>query len=159
VEVTFELDANGILNVAAEDKGTGKREAIVITNDKGRLSREEIDRMVADAERFADEDKKIKERIEARNGLEQYAYNVRASIDDSDKLADKLEDDDKDAVRAAVTDALEWLETHTEADKEDYDAQLKDLEKVVNPIFSKVYAKSGGGAPGGSDEDMGHDEL
>ena len=159
IEVTFEIDASGILNVAAEDKGTGTKKNIVITNDKGRLSQDEIDRMLRDAERFAEEDKKQKERIEARNSLEQYAYSVRNSVEDSDKLADKLEDDDKQTVKAAVQEAIEWLESNADADKEDFEQQLKDLEKVVNPIFSKVYQQSGGAGGAGSSSDMGHDEL
>merc|ERR1711966_140127 len=95
IEVTFEIDANGIVNVGAEDKGTGKSEKITITADKGRLSEEEIERMVQEAEEFAEEDRKIKERVDARNSLETYAYNMKNTVSDSDKLADKLEEDDK----------------------------------------------------------------
>merc|ERR1711939_422032 len=94
IEVTFEIDSNGILNVGAEDKGTGKSEKITITNDKGRLSQEEIERMVEEAEEFAEEDKKIKERIDSRNSLETYAYNMKNTVSDSDKLGDKLEESD-----------------------------------------------------------------
>merc|ERR1712176_1698331 len=93
-----------------EDKGTGKAEKITITAEKGRLSQEEIERMVQEAEEFADEDKKIKERVDARNSLETYAYNMRNQIEDSDKLADKLEDDDKETIDDAVKDVLEWLD-------------------------------------------------
>ena len=110
IEVTFEIDANGILNVAASDKGTGKEEKITITNDKGRLSQEDIERMVREAEEFADEDKAVKERIDARNSLETYAYNMKNTISDSDKLADKLEAEDKETIEEAVKDVLAWLD-------------------------------------------------
>lgn len=99
IEVTFELDANGILKVSAGDKGTGKSESITITNDKGRLSQEEIERMVEEAERYAEEDKAIKERIEARNGLENYAYSLKNQVNDKDGLGGKLDEDDKETVR------------------------------------------------------------
>eukprot|EP00698_Gefionella_okellyi_P012985 TRINITY_DN352_c0_g1_i1.p1 TRINITY_DN352_c0_g1~~TRINITY_DN352_c0_g1_i1.p1 ORF type:complete len:655 (+),score=169.06 TRINITY_DN352_c0_g1_i1:68-2032(+) len=157
IEVTFEVDANGIMAVSAEEKGTGKRESITITNDKGRLSQEEIERMVHEAEEYAEEDKKVRERVDARNSFEHYAYNVRNTITDSDKLADKLEEDDKKTVQEAVDEAIEWLENNHEAEKEEYSEKQKELEAVVNPIFSKVYKSSGGGSEGGDDTD--HDEL
>lgn len=160
IEVTFEVDANGILNVKAEDKGTGKSEKITITNDKGRLSQEEIDRMVKEAEDFAEEDKKIKEKIDARNQLETYVYNMKNTINEKDKLADKLESEEKEKIDAALKDALEWLDDNQNAEKEDYDEKLKEVEAVCNPIISAVYQRSGG-APGGSssDDDDAHDEL
>eukprot|EP00951_Prasinocladus_malaysianus_P010931 scaffold80638_cov42-Prasinocladus_malaysianus.AAC.1 len=96
IDVTFEVDANGILNVGAEDKGTGKKEKITITNEKGRLSQEEIERMVQEAEEYAEEDRALKERIDARNSLETYCYNMKNTVEDSDKLADKLDEDDKE---------------------------------------------------------------
>ncbi|KAK8538227.1 hypothetical protein V6N12_044362 [Hibiscus sabdariffa] len=161
IEVTFEVDANGILNVKAEDKGTGKSEKITITNDKGRLSQEEIERMVREAEEFAEEDKKVKERIDARNSLETYVYNMKNQINDKDKLADKLEADEKEKVETAVKEALEWLDDNQSAEKEDYEEKLKEVEAVCNPIITAVYQRSGG-APGGGateeDEDS-HDEL
>eukprot|EP00271_Cylindrocystis_brebissonii_P019258 TRINITY_DN57_c0_g1_i1.p1 TRINITY_DN57_c0_g1~~TRINITY_DN57_c0_g1_i1.p1 ORF type:complete len:666 (-),score=180.00 TRINITY_DN57_c0_g1_i1:183-2180(-) len=162
IEVTFELDANGILNVKAEDKGTGKAEKITITNDKGRLSQEEIERMVQEAEEFADEDKKVKERVDARNALETYVYNMKNTVEDKDKLADKLEEEDKEAVQTAIKEALEWLDDNQSAEKEDYDEKLKEVEGVCNPIVSKVYQQSGGsdGGEGGDDEEPeDHDEL
>lgn len=162
IEVTFEVDANGILNVRAEDKGTGKSEKITITNDKGRLSQEEIDRMVREAEEFAEEDKKVKERIDARNSLETYVYNMKNQVSDKDKLADKLEEDEKEKIETAVKDALEWLDDNQSAEKEDYDEKLKEVEAVCNPIITAVYQRSGG-APGGESEsaedDDSHDEL
>uniref|UniRef100_A0A7N0T4D9 Uncharacterized protein n=1 Tax=Kalanchoe fedtschenkoi TaxID=63787 RepID=A0A7N0T4D9_KALFE len=160
IEVTFEVDANGILNVQAQDKGTGKAEKITITNERGRLSQEEIDRMVKEAEDFAEEDKKVKERIDARNGLETYVYNMKNQINDKDKLADKLESDEKEKIETAVKEALEWLDDNQSAEKEDYDEKLKEVEAVCNPIITAVYQRAGG-APGGgagsSDDD--HDEL
>ncbi|KAB1201145.1 Luminal-binding protein 5 [Morella rubra] len=161
IEVTFEVDANGILNVKAEDKGTGKSEKITITNDKGRLSQEEIDRMVREAEEFADEDKKVKERIDARNSLETYVYNMKNQVSDKDKLADKLESDEKDKIETAVKEALEWLDDNQSAEKEDYEEKLKEVEAVCNPIITAVYQRSGG-APGGGEsgeDDDSHDEL
>ncbi|KAJ1406020.1 Heat shock protein 70 family [Sesbania bispinosa] len=161
IEVTFEVDANGILNVKAEDKGTGKSEKITITNEKGRLSQEEIDRMVREAEEFAEEDKKVKERIDARNALETYVYNMKNQISDKDKLADKLESDEKEKIETAVKEALEWLDDNQSVEKEEYEEKLKEVEAVCNPIISAVYQRSGG-APGGAsgeDEEDSHDEL
>merc|ERR1712182_41812 len=103
----------------------------------GRLSQEEIERMVQEAEEFADEDKKIKERVDARNSLETYAYNMRNQIEDSDKLADKLEDDDKETIDEAVKDVLEWMDENQDAETEDYHDKLKEIEGICNPIVSK----------------------
>ncbi|RWW51861.1 hypothetical protein BHE74_00041761, partial [Ensete ventricosum] len=162
IEVTFEVDANGILNVKAEDKGTGRSEKITITNEKGRLSQEEIDRMVREAEEFAEEDRKVKEKIDARNQLETYVYNMKNSINEKDKLADKIESEEKEKIEAALKDALEWLDDNQSAEKEDYEEKLKEVEAVCNPIISAVYQRSGG-APGGPDagdeDDSSHDEL
>jgi len=150
IEVTFEVDVNGILHVTAEDKGTGKKEAITITNDKDRLSQEEIDRMVKEAEEASEEDKKAKERIEARNSLENYAYSVRNAINDKEKLATKISEEDKKNIESAVKEAIDWLELNQAAEKEEYDAQYKELEQIVQPIFTKLYQGAGGpGGPGG----------
>ena len=160
IEVTFEVDANGILNVKAEDKASGKSEKITITNDKGRLSQEEIERMVREAEEFAEEDKKVKEKIDARNSLESYVYNMKAQINDKDKLADKLETDEKEKIEAAVKEAMEWLDDNQNAETEEYQERLKEVEAVCNPIITAVYQRSGGAPPGGSEEDdESHDEL
>eukprot|EP00274_Cyanoptyche_gloeocystis_P007537 CAMPEP_0196656134 /NCGR_PEP_ID=MMETSP1086-20130531/13614_1 /TAXON_ID=77921 /ORGANISM="Cyanoptyche gloeocystis , Strain SAG4.97" /LENGTH=664 /DNA_ID=CAMNT_0041988759 /DNA_START=62 /DNA_END=2056 /DNA_ORIENTATION=- len=165
IEVTFEIDANGILNVQAEDKGTGKKEKIVITNDKGRLSPEEIERMVKEAEEFAEEDKKVKHRVDAKNSLEQYTYSMKNTINDNDKLGDKISSEDKETIESAIKETTEWLdENDATADAEDFEAKLKELEGVCNPIISKLYQQhgGGGGAPGGAggDEEMdSHDEL
>ncbi|KAF9685958.1 hypothetical protein SADUNF_Sadunf03G0108700 [Salix dunnii] len=157
IEVTFEVDANGILNVKAEDKGTGKSEKITITNDKGRLSQEEIERMVREAEEFAEEDKKVKERIDARNSLETYVYNMKNQINDKDKLAEKLESDEKEKIETATKEALEWLDDNQNAEKEDYEEKLKEVEAVCNPIITAVYQRSGGAPGGGSAEDSEDD--
>lgn len=162
IEVTFEVDANGILNVKAEDKASGKSEKITITNDKGRLSQEEIERMVQEAEEFAEEDKKVKEKIDARNSLETYVYNMKNQVNDKDKLADKLEADEKEKIETAVKEALEWLDDNQSAEKEDYEEKLKEVEAVCNPVITSAYQRSGG-APGGAadagDEDDSNDEL
>nr|AAC15519.1 heat shock protein 70 [Toxoplasma gondii] len=165
IEVTFDVDRNGILSVSAVDKGTGKSEKITITNDKGRLTPEEIERMISEAEKFAEEDKKVKERVDARNALEGYLHSMKTTVEDKDKLADKIEEDDKKTILDKVTEAQEWLNTNPDADAEETRDKLKDVEAVCNPIISKVYGQSGGpgagGAAGGADDDDygGHDEL
>ena len=160
IEVTFEVDANGILQVSAEDKGTGKSEKITITAEKGRLSEEEIERMVREAEQYADEDKKVKERIDARNGLESYLYNLKNTLDDEEKgLADSISAEDKKELKDMVDETLDWMDENPEADKEDYDAKLKEVEQVANPIMRNVYSKGAGGSGGGAEDDFGDDEL
>jgi len=155
IEVTFEVDANGILNVQAEDKATGSSEKITITADKGRLSEEEIERMVREAEEFADEDKAVKDTIDARNGLEGYVYSLKNSITDKDKFGEKISSEDKETIEEAVKSTVDWLEDNTDATKDDYDEQKKKLEGVANPIMTKLYQQNGGssgGAPGGGEE-------
>jgi heat shock protein 5 len=166
IEVSFEIDANGILNVGAEDKGTGKNEKITITNDKGRLSQDEIERMVQEAEEFQEEDKKVREKIEARNQLENYVYSMKNQLSDTEKgVADKIGDDDKETIEKALEEANEWLDDNQEAEKDDFEEKLKEVQDVCSPIISKVYKESGGapgggGDFGGDDEDLdGHDEL
>merc|ERR1740133_897096 len=145
IEVTFEIDANGILQVGAEDKGTGK------------------------AEEFAEEDKKMKDRVDKRNGLEGYAYSLRNSLTDEEKgVADKIDDDDKETLEEAIKETLDWLDDNQEADAEEYEEKQKELEGVANPIMQKIY-QAGGGAEGdeGDDfdddfddeDDFDHDEL
>ena len=158
IEVTFEIDENSILSVMAHEKGTGKQESITITNDKGRLSKEEIDAMIRDAEKFADQDKELKEKIDAKNSLENYIYTMKNTIEDKEKLADKIEDEDKSKIKDALTEAQDWLSSHEDADKDDFESQLKDLQSICDPIISKVYAKQGGqGGPSSDDED--HEDL
>jgi len=162
IEVTFEIDANGILQVSAEDKGTGNKEKITITNDQNRLTPEDIEKMIQDAEMFADDDKKLKERVESRNELEGYAYSLKTQINDKDKLGSKISDEDKETIETAVEAKISWLEENQEAEAEDFKAQKKELEETVNPIISKLYAQGGGPPPGGEGEgedDMDKDEL
>lgn len=127
IEVTFEIDENSILTVSANDKGTGKKEVITITNDKGRLSKEEIDQMIKDSEKFADEDKAIKAKIDAKNQFENYIYQMKSSIEDKQKLADKLDEDDKSTIKDAITDAGDWLNANGDAEKDDFEDKLKEL--------------------------------
>jgi len=158
IEVTFEIDANGILQVSAADKGTGKAEKITITADKGRLSPEEIERMVREADEFAEEDKKVQGRINARNGLESYCYNLKNTLDDEEKgIADKIEPAEKTELLSLIDEALDWLEENQEAEAEEYTQKQKEVEQVANPIMKKVYGS--GGSPGGSSDDFGDDEL
>lgn len=159
IEVTFEVDANGILHVTAEDKAAKNKQTITITNDKGRLSQEDIDRMVKEAEEFAEEDKKVKERVDARNKVETYIYNMRSTIEDKDKLADKIDSDDKEKIEAALKEALEWLDDNQNAEKEDFEEKMKEVEAVCNPVIKQAYEKSGGKPADDSEEDDSHDEL
>jgi len=152
IEVTFEIDANGILSVGAEDKGTSKSETITITPDKGRLSEEEIERMVREAEEFAEEDKLMRQTIEARNKLEGYAFNMRNQIDDEDGLGGQISDEDKETIEEAVNEVIDWLDDNLEAEKEDYDEKLEEVESICNPIVSEIYQQ------GGFDEDADFDD-
>jgi len=144
--VTFDIDANGILNVSAEDKTTGKKNKITITNDKGRLSKEDIERMVKEAEKYKGEDEKNKERIEAKNGLENYAYSLRNTIKD-DKISSKLSDSDKEALNKAIDESIAWLDSNQTAEKDEYEHKQKELEGVAMPIMTRLY-QQGGGMPG-----------
>ena len=147
IEVTFEIDVNGILKVSAEDKGTGNKEKIVINNDQNRLSPEDIERMINDAEKFADDDKKVKEKVEARNELESYAYSLKNQINDKDKLGAKLTPENKETIEKAVTTHIEWLEKNQDASVEEFKAHKKELEDAVQPIISKLYEGAGGTPP------------
>jgi len=165
IEVSFEIDANGILQVSAADKGTGKAEKITITADKGRLSQEEIERMVREAEEFADEDKKVKERIDSRNGLESFLYNLKNTLEDEEKgVAGKVDPKEKEELVSLIDETLDWLDENGDAEAEEYKEKQKEVEKVSNPIMRKVYG-GGSGSPGGSaggedeDFDFGDDEL
>jgi len=138
IEVTFDVDANGILNVSAVEKGSGKVEKITITNDKGRLSNEEIERMVNDAEKFKDEDDKQKDRISAKNGLESYIFNLKSSLE-NDQLKSKLTTDEVAAATSALDDALKWLDANQLAEKEEFEDKQKELETMSRPLMSKIY--------------------
>jgi len=163
IEVTFEIDANGILQVSAEDKGTGNKEKITITNDQNRLTPEDIERMIKDSEMFAEEDKKLKERVESRNELESYAYSLKNQINDKEKLGSKLSDEEKTKMEEAIDEKIKWLEDNAEAEAEDFKAQKKELEDIVQPIIAKLYQGAGGAPPPegeeGGDEDFDKDEL
>jgi heat shock protein 5 len=162
IEVTFEIDVNGILHVSAEDKGTGNKNQITITNDKERLSKEDIERMVKEAEAAADEDKKFKDRVESRNQLENYVYSIRNAINDEDKLGKVITTDDKETIESLVKSTVEWLESNTSATKEENDEKYKEIEKVVQPIFTKLYQQAGGGkgpGAGGMGDMPVHEDL
>merc|ERR1712180_169704 len=163
IEVTFEIDANGILQVSAEDKGTGNKEKITITNDQNRLTPEDIERMIKDSEMFAEEDKKLKERVESRNELESYAYSLKNQINDKEKLGSKLSDDEKTKMEDAIDEKIKWLEDNADGEAEDFKAQKKELEDIVQPIIAKLYQGAGGAPPPegdeGGDEDFDKDEL
>jgi heat shock protein 1/8 len=133
IEVTFDVDANGILNVSAADKTTGKSSKITITNDKGRLSKEEIERMVSEAEKYKAEDEAAAARIQAKNGLESYVYNLRNSIEGD--LKDKLGDEDKETINKTVSETIKWLDESQEASKEEYEDRQKEVEGIANPIM------------------------
>merc|ERR1711944_233176 len=156
IEVTFDIDANGILNVSAADKSTGKQNKITITNDKGRLSKEEIERMVNDAEKFKAEDDKQKERISSKNGLESYCFNMKTTIED-EKMKDKISDDDRKAINDKCDEAIKWLDANQMAEKDEFEAQQKELEQACMPIITKMYQASGQAPPNMADMagDMG----
>jgi molecular chaperone DnaK (HSP70) len=156
IEVGFDVDANGILSISAADKGTGKTESLTITSEKGRLSEEEIERMVGEAEEFADQDKAEKEKVQARNELEAYLYNLKNTINDA--LGDKMESADKESLLKTVEEALVWLEDHPAGTKDEYDDKQKEVETVANPIIKQAYESASGGAADGADDDfMGED--
>jgi heat shock protein 1/8 len=157
--VTFDIDANGILNVSAEEKGTGKKNQITITNDKGRLSKGDIERMVNEASRFENEDKLQRERVEAKNGLENYAFSMKNTVNEPN-MAGKVSDADKQAILSACESAVQWLNANQEASKDEFEHKQKELEGLCNPIMTKVYQGMGGaggagGMPGGMPGGMG----
>merc|ERR1712198_226948 len=142
IEVTFDVDANGILNVSAVEKGSGKVEKITITNDKGRLSNEEIERMVNDAEKFKDEDDKQKDRISAKNGLESYIFNLKSSLG-NDQIKSKLSPDEVSTANTTLDAALKWLDANQLAEKEEFEDKQKELETMSRPVMSKIYGQAG----------------
>merc|ERR1712180_365045 len=146
IEVTFEIDANGILVVSAEDKGTGSKEKITITN----------------AEKFADEDAKLKGKVEARNELESYAYSLKNQLSDKEKLGGKLSDEETAKIEEVINEKIAWLEENADADAEELKAQKKEMEDIVQPIIAKLYQGQGGAPPGddgGEEDDEYKDEL
>lgn len=148
IEVTFDIDANGILNVNATDKSTGKENKITITNDKGRLSKEDIERMVNEAEKYKADDDKQKDRISAKNSLESYCFNIKSTVDD-EKIKDKIPEDDRKTLTEKCDEIIKWLDANQLAEKEEFEEKQKDLEKICNPIMTKMYGAAGGAAPGG----------
>ena len=141
IEITYDVDANGILNVSALEKSSGKSEKITVTNDKGRLSKDDIERMVKEAEKFKEEDKKEGEKVDARNNLESYVYQVKSSIED-DKLKEKLEERDIKKINKKVDSIIKLLEDGNDYEKEDYESKMKDLERSFNKVVNKVYEQS-----------------
>ncbi|GAX82055.1 hypothetical protein CEUSTIGMA_g9483.t1 [Chlamydomonas eustigma] len=148
ISVSFDVDANGILNVSAEDKASGVKNKITITNDKGRLSKSDIEKMVQEAERYKAEDEVHKKKVEAKNSLENYAYNMRNTIRDSN-TSSKIPADDKTKMEKAIEDAVHWLEANQLADVEEFEHKQKELEQLCSPIIAKMYQQ--GGAPGSFD--------
>merc|ERR1712176_672129 len=155
ISVAFDIDANGILNVSAEDKTTGKKNKITITNDKGRLSKEDIERMVQEAEKYKEEDEAHLKKVEAKNSLENYAYSMRNTINE-EGVKDKIDAADKESIEKAVNEAISWLDGNQMAEQDEFEDKLKELEGICNPIIQKMYAAGGGGGmPGGGMPDMG----
>jgi len=168
IEVTFEVDVNGILKVSAEDKGTGSKQQIVIQADQNRLSDEDIEKMVKDAETFAEEDKKLKEKVEARNELESYVYSLKNQLNDKEKLGAKISEEDKKTIEEAINDKIAWLEANQGAEADEFKAKKKEVEDVSNPIITKLYGEGAGGpapeggaegGPEGGEETADKDEL
>lgn len=150
IYVSFDIDANGILNVSAVDKSTGRSNKITITNDKGRLSKKDIDKMVNDAEKYKADDDKHRDRVAARNRLENYAFSVRHAVDDA---RDRVTDAEKKKVNKSCTDVLKWLEFNTLAEKDELDHKMRDLEKICAPVMVKLH---GGHHRGTYDDSSSH---
>jgi len=147
IEVTFDIDANGILNVSAVDKSTGRQNKITITNDKGRLSKEDVERMVREAEQYKQEDETQRDRIGAKNALESYAFNMKSTVED-EKLKDKLSEADRKTILDKCQEIIRWLDGNQMAEKEEFEHKQKEIEGICTPIITKLY-QSAGGAPGG----------
>ena len=157
IEVTFEIDANGILQVSAEDKGTGKSESITITAEKGRLNEDEIQRMVEEAEMYAKEDEAARERVDKKNALESYCYSLKNTLSDKEKgVADKISEEDKEKIEDAVKETLDWIDDNESADASEFEEKQKELEAIANPMMSQFYQNAQQGSSSSDDED---DEL
>lgn len=156
IDVTFEIDANGILVVSAVEKGTGKTEKITITNDKGRLSEDQIEKMVKEAEHFAEQDKKLRGKLNAKTAYEAYMSSARSTLNDKKRVAGKLSDDDMETVEDALKEGSKWIRSEgAHAEAEEIEDQQKVMENIINPIFAKLYA---GGAGGGEHDDLDADD-
>ncbi|KAK9041287.1 hypothetical protein V6N11_016396 [Hibiscus sabdariffa] len=153
ITVCFDIDANGILNVSAEDKTTGQKNKITITNDKGRLSKEEIEKMVEEAEKYKSEDEEHKKKVEAKNALENYAYNMRNTVKD-EKIGAKLSAEEKKKIEDAIEQAIQWLDSNQLAEADEFEDKMKELESICNPIIAKMYQGAGGDMGGGMDDDI-----
>ena len=156
IEVTFEIDANGILTVTGIEKGIGKSETITITNDMGRLSPQEIEEMIKKAEQFEEEDRVIKERVDAKHALHSYIYNMRNTVEDKDKLADKLSSDDKETILQAIATAEEWLADNENDDSltgEDFQDTMKEMQAICDPFIAQVYNSQGSQGYNGADDE------
>jgi len=147
IEVSFDIDANGILQVSASDKATGKKNNITITSDKGRLSKQDIERLVKEAEEHKKEDEENKERIESKNELENYLFNVKNNVLESSEV--KLDSSDKEKIKKTVEETIEWVDNNQLASKDEFKYKLEEVSKVINPIMTKMYQGVGGGVPGG----------
>jgi L1 cell adhesion molecule like protein len=165
IEVTYDIDANGILTVSSVEKSTGKENKITITNDKGRLSKEEVERMVEEAEKFKEEDEKNAARIESKSKLENYCYSVKNSTND-EKLKDKIQEEDKSTITQTVDDTIKWLDENQDESKDIYDTKYKEVEAVLSPIMTKIYQQSmpaqsamPGGMPGGMPQEEPAEEI
>jgi heat shock protein 5 len=154
IEVTFEVDANGILQVSAEDKGTGKAEKITITSENGRLSEEEIERMIMEAKTYEEEDQQIRAKVDSRNGLESYLFNLRSSLDGEGMTNMPLENTKE--LLDIIDETLDWMSSNPEATKNDYDDRMKEVESIAVPLMRHVYRGAGNGMGGDefSDEDL-----
>ena len=160
IEVAFEIDANGIMKVSAADKGTGKSESITITNEKGRLTQEEIDRMVAEAEKFAADDEAQKKRIEALNTLSSYVYGLKSQLGDSDGLGGKLDDDDKKTLLDVIKETTDWIDSEGQsASVDDLEEKLQEIQNIANPITAKLYSGSSTSPDSDDNDEHVHDEL
>jgi heat shock protein 1/8 len=151
IEICYDLDANGILTVTATEKSSGKSNKITITNDKGRLSKEQIEEMIKKAEEFKEEDEKRKENVETKNGLENYLYNLKNSVLKEPENADQkspMFDEVKKEAEPLITDALKWLEEHDKEETQVYKDKQKELEEKINPLMMKLYGSAGGGPAG-----------
>ena len=137
IEITYDVDANGILNVNAVEKSSGKAEKITVNNEKGRLSADDIEKMVNEAEKFKDEDSKQRERIEQRNALDGYMFSVKQSLND-DNLKDKWSSEDKEVLQKKLDEVQEWYDSNSEASKEDYEQKQKELEQIFTPLMGKM---------------------
>merc|ERR1711878_38056 len=154
IEVTFDLDANGILSVAAKDKKNATNSAkITIDSNKGRLSEEEINKIVQDAEKYKAEDEEKRKTIQAKNELENMVYQMRNTLDDA-KFKDLIKEDDKKKVQDAVKETIDWVDANPNAEREEYEAKKKEIEEIWRPIITAAYGAQGG-APGGGMPGMG----